>query len=65
LFSGEVRAIILVGFMGSFTTFSTLIFESDQLLRDSQYLLAGLNVVGQIVLGFAALYAGMVLAKIF
>jgi len=65
LIGGEMRTIILVGFMGSFTTFSTFIFESNQLLRDSQYLLAGVNLAGQVILGIIALYAGIILARSF
>jgi CrcB protein len=63
LLSGDMRTAILVGFMGSFTTFSTFIFESNQLMRESQFLLAGLNIAGQVIIGFVALYAGMLLAR--
>ncbi len=65
LISGEWRTVILVGFMGSFTTFSTFIFESNQLLRDAQYFMMGLNLVGQVVVGLVALYAGILLARLF
>ena len=65
LLGGDARAIILVGFMGSFTTFSTFIFESNELLRDSQFFLAGVNLVGQVALGIVALYLGFFVAKLF
>ncbi len=57
--SGELRTIILVGFVGSFTTFSTLIFESQELLRDAQWLAAAVNIFGQTILGLAALLLGL------
>ena len=45
--SGEVRSILLIGFMGAFTTFSTYIFETERLLHDSQW---------QLVLGYFAIH---------
>ncbi len=57
--SGEVRAILLVGFMGAFTTFSTYIFESGQLIRDAQWMAALGNLILQILLGLACLLAGI------
>lgn len=59
LISSETRTIILVGFVGSFTTFSTLIFETNELLRDSEWLLAALNLGGQVAAGILALVIGM------
>ena len=59
----QTRIILLVGFMGSFTTFSSLIFESNQLLRDAQWLLAGLNYLSQTALGVIALWLGIILAR--
>ena len=61
--SPELRAAILVGFMGAFTTFSTYIFESRQLLADSEWILAFANLTGQILIGLAALLTGMALGK--
>ena len=57
--SGETRAIILVGFMGSFTTFSTFAFETSQMLRDAQWLWAAVNVAGHNVAGIVALFLGL------
>lgn len=64
LISIETRVIVLTGFMGALTTFSTYIFESGQMLRDSEWLLAGGNFVMQNVLGLLCLYLGMVLARL-
>jgi CrcB protein len=64
LISPQARIIILVGFMGAFTTFSTLIFESSELLRDAEWLKMGLNLVGQNVVGFLALYLGALCGRL-
>lgn len=60
---GEFRTIVLVGFMGAFTTFSTFVFETEQLLRDAEWLLAigyfTLHNVG----GLAAIVAGLALGR--
>ena len=61
---GELRIIVLLGFMGAFTTFSTLVFESAELLRASQWLKMGLNLAGQNFFGFVALYAGIVCGRV-
>ena len=61
--SSETRTIILVGFMGAFTTFSSFAFESAQLMRDAEWLLAGANIVGQNVCGVAFLFLGLALGR--
>lgn len=60
---GETRTIILVGFMGAFTTFSTFIFEIDKLLKDAKYLTAGIDIAVQLTVGFALLMCGIKLGK--
>jgi CrcB protein len=65
LISTQARIIILVGFMGAFTTFSTLIFESYQLVRDAEWVKIWLNLIGQNTVGFAAVYLGVVLGRFF
>ena len=61
--SGETRAIVLVGFIGAFTTFSAFILESGELIRSAEWMSAFVNVAMQNVFGFIALFAGIVLAR--
>jgi CrcB protein len=63
LIRGETRFVILTGFMGAFTTFSTFTFQTAEFLQDSQWLPALANVVSQIVLGLVLLVAGLVLGS--
>ncbi|HEY4486094.1 MAG TPA: fluoride efflux transporter CrcB [Nitrospiria bacterium] len=58
-FSPEIRTVVLVGFMGSFTTFSTFAFETVQLLRDAQWGTAAINIAAQNLTGLAALFLGL------
>lgn len=62
--SPDFRAIILTGFMGAFTTFSTFIFESAALLDSTQWPYFLLNVVGQIITGIILLKLGLSLGRI-
>ena len=62
--SAETRTIILVGFMGAFTTFSTFIFESGELLRSAEWLRLTLNMVMQNGLGIFALFMGTALGRL-
>ena len=45
----EARAFLLIGVLGGFTTFSTYAFDSVSLMRDGQWSLALLNMIGQVV----------------
>lgn len=63
LLPSELRPVVLTGFMGAFTTFSTYAFESHALLKSGQFALAALNLGGQVVLGVLAVALGLALAK--
>lgn len=65
MIGAETRIIILVGFMGAFTTFSTFAFETGQMLRDEEWLKAGLNLLAQNAIGTAALLFGFVVGRQF
>ena len=65
LVSPEFRFVVLVGFMGAFTTFSTYMFESVDLLRAGAVLHALANVLGQNMVGLVAVLAGMALDRLF
>ena len=61
--SGETRAVVLVGFMGAFTTFSAFILESGELMRAAEWMSAFANLAMQNIFGFVALFAGIALAR--
>jgi len=55
----NVRLLLFVGFCGAFTTFSTFIFESSNLIRDGQTLRAFANVILSVTLGFIVFRIGV------
>ena len=59
LISGELRTIVLIGFMGAFTTMSTFAFESAELMRDSEWALALINVTAQNAASITAVFCGL------
>lgn len=59
-FTPALRALLLTGFLGGFTTFSSFAYESVVLVQDKRVLAAVVNVVGQVVAGMAGLWAGYV-----
>ncbi len=58
-----LRAGLQIGLIGALTTFSTYALESIKLFNDERYAYAAANLIGSVVLGLAAAWAGMVLAK--
>lgn len=59
------RLFALVGFLGSFTTFSTFSFESVVLLEDGQIELFLLNALGSVITGILFVWAGLKLHVVF
>jgi CrcB protein len=61
--SAEVRALITIGFLGSFTTFSTFSYETVAMLRDGEWWRAGGYAAGSLALGLVAVAAGAAIAS--
>ena len=60
----QTRTIVLTGFMGAFTTFSTFMFETGGLMRDAQWTLAFGNIALQVIIGLACLFAGLAVGQL-
>lgn len=60
----NARVLLMVGFCGAFTTFSTFMLETANLIRDGQTIFALLNVTASVALGFLVFRLGMLAAEI-
>lgn len=59
----NLRLLVITGFLGGYTTFSTFEYEAVTLWERGEIWLAAVNVVGSVVAGFAAVLLGMALAR--
>ena len=59
----EIRGPVLIGFIGAYTTFSTLALESWRLVAEGSYLLGAANLVGSMLFGIIAVVAGLTLGR--
>ena len=57
------RLLLVVGFLGAYTTFSTFEYETGALLKDGEWFFAMLNIILSVVAGFIALKLGEMIAK--
>ena len=62
-FSDSWRMFAAVGFLGAFTTFSTFSHNTLTLFHDGQANLAFANILGSVVVGMLAVWAGYSIAK--
>ncbi|MBI3549086.1 MAG: CrcB family protein [Elusimicrobia bacterium] len=61
----EARLVLLTGFCGAYSTFSTLIVDTAGFIHTGAWRLAGANIVASLVLGLAAFRIGEVLGRVF
>ena len=59
----SARMLVAVGFLGSYTTFSTLTVASVQLAQSGEIGRAALNIVGSVCLGLLAALAGILAGR--
>ena len=58
-----IRAPVLIGFIGAYTTFSTLTLETWRLVEDGSLAAAFGNLAGSMLLGMVAVVAGLALGR--
>ena len=61
--SEETRIFMAVGFLGSYTTFSTLTVASVLLAGDGDWMRATTNIVGSVLVGVVAALAGIAVGR--
>lgn len=60
--SPVLRAGILIGVLGGFTTFSSFSFQTLLLVQNTQYAAAGVNILASVLVCLGAAWLGLVLA---
>jgi CrcB protein len=59
------RPLVAIGFLGSYTTFSTFSFETLALAQQGSFGLAAVNVIGSVAGSLLGVYLGTVAARAF
>lgn len=62
--SAETRAMVTMGFLGSFTTFSTFSYEAIVLLEGGEWARGGMYVGGSLALGLMGVIGGLALGSL-
>ena len=60
----NLRFLIPIGFIGGYSTFSTFEYETFRVFQEGELLIAFLNVTLSIVVGFAAVWLGVIAGRL-
>ncbi len=63
--SPEMRPLLMVGFMGAFTTFSTFSMETIAMLQEGHVMSAAIYILLSVLLCLVALYGGLWFTRLF
>jgi len=59
----ELRALLLIGLLGAFTTFSTFSIETLNLIDQGAVIKAGINILLSVILCVGAAWLGTILGR--
>jgi CrcB protein len=59
----NLRLVLVVGFLGGYTTFSTFEWETYATVREGGFWLGLANIVGSVALGYAAVWLGALVGR--
>lgn len=62
--AGWLRSSVTIGFVGAYTTFSTLSLETVRLIQDGSYLVAVAYGMGSLVLGLVFVFLGIAAGRL-
>lgn len=60
----EVRLFLMVGLLGAFTTYSTFSLETLDLMRSGEWMVAGVNILANVIGTLIAVWAGVSIVKL-
>jgi len=59
----NLRLLLVVGFLGGYTTFSSFEWETYAAIRQGGFWMGLSNIVGSVAMGYAAVWLGALLAR--
>lgn len=57
------RYLLVIGFLGGYSTFSSFEYETFQVFADGEFLIAAMNVALSVGVGFIAVWAGAITGR--
>jgi fluoride exporter len=57
------RYLMVVGFLGGYSTFSSFEYESFRVFQDGEFLIASLNIALSVAVGFVSVWLGVITGR--
>jgi len=64
LIGPNARVLLMIGFCGAFTTFSTFMLETSNLIKDGETIRAFMNMTLSLIVGFVVFRLGVLLGEL-